>query len=59
MLNIYSSLPVIILLMPHTFKMKKRNFKCLQPSFMIVCQSQSIKTSSFQLEGLGFGGFVS
>lgn len=47
MLNIYSSLPVIILLMSHIFKMKKCNFKCLQPSFMIVYQSQSIKTFRF------------
>lgn len=37
MLNIYSSLTVIILLRLHTFTMKKCIFKCLQPGFMIIC----------------------
>lgn len=59
MLNIYSSLPVIILLMLHTFKMKKCNFKCLQHNFLIICQSQSIKTYRLREDGLGFGAFVS
>lgn len=38
MLNIYSSLTVVLLLILHIFtKEKKCIFKCLQPGFEIIC----------------------